>query len=119
LNLVGELDNGTGSNMTADFVNTEISSTSTVPLSGVTAPRTGIFAADRLQGYGPSGAYQTAPNGVSWNTMTSTMNGNWVLGLSDWYAVDAGTLNDWTITITYGAVASGAWSSNPSSPNTM
>jgi subtilisin-like proprotein convertase family protein len=119
MNLIGELDNGTGSNGSDNFTNTVISSTGTVPLSGAPAPRTGTFAADRLFGYGPSGAYQTRPNGMPWSLMTSILNGNWVLGLSDWYSVDVGTLQNWTITITYGTAASGIWTSSPAAPNTM
>ena len=111
MNLIGELNNGTGNNSSTGFVNTVISSTSTIPLSGAPAPRTGTFAADRLQGYGPSGAFQTAPNGMPWSALTSTLNGNWVLGLSDWYAGDVGTLTNWSISITYGAPAAGVWSS--------
>ena len=117
MNLIGELDNGTGSNSTDDFVDTRISSTSNTPLSGAPAPRTGTFAADRLQGYGPSGAFQTQPNGMPWSLMTSIANGNWQLGLSDWFAFDIGTLQNWTINITYGAPAAGVWSVAPSSPN--
>ena len=114
MNLIGELDGGTGSNSSDDFVNTVISSTGTTPLSGAPAPRTGTFAADRLSGYGPSGAYQTLPNGMPWSSLLTTINGNWVLGLSDWYAGDEGTLQNWSISITYGAPAAGVWQATPS-----
>ncbi|MDZ4808726.1 MAG: choice-of-anchor J domain-containing protein, partial [Bacteroidota bacterium] len=117
MNLIGELDGGTGSNSSDGFVNTVISSTSVTPLSGAPAPRTGTFAADRLQGYGPSGAFQTAPNGMPWSAITTILNGNWVLGLSDWYGGDVGTLTNWSVTITYGAPASGVWTST--APATM
>ncbi|MCY7309594.1 MAG: GEVED domain-containing protein, partial [Chitinophagaceae bacterium] len=117
MNLIGELDGGTGSNSSTGFVYTVISSTSVTPLSGAPAPRTGTFAADRLQGYGPSGAFQTAPNGMPWSAITTILNGNWVLGLSDWYGGDVGTLTNWSVTITYGAPASGVWTST--APATM
>lgn len=119
LNLMGELDGGTGSNGSDDFLNTIVSSTSTTPLSGAPAPRTGIFGADRLNGYGPSGNFQTQPNGMPWSALYSVMNGNWRLGLSDWFALDAGTLNNWSISITYGAPATGVWTAAPGTTNTM
>ncbi len=111
LNLIGELDNGTGSNGSDNFVNTVVSSSSVTPMSGAPAPRTGTFAADRLQGYGPSGNYQTSANGMPWSAIQTIMNGNWQLGLSDWYNFDTGTLQDWTLTITYKApvFAQGTW----------
>ncbi|MCB9047761.1 MAG: choice-of-anchor J domain-containing protein, partial [Chitinophagales bacterium] len=101
LNLIGELDNGSGSNSSDNFTNTIISSTGTVPLSGAAAPRTGTFRADRLSGYGPSGNYQTSANGMPWSDLYTMLNGNWQLGLSDWYTGDVGTLNNWSITFTY------------------
>ena len=119
MNLIGELDNGTGSNSSDGFVNTVVSSTSVTPMSGAPAPRTGTYAADRLQGYGPSGNPQTQPNGMPWSALMTTMNGNWRLGLSDWFGGDIGTLTDWTLTITYGAPAAGVWTSSPAAPNTM
>ncbi|MCB9047762.1 MAG: choice-of-anchor J domain-containing protein, partial [Chitinophagales bacterium] len=101
LNLMGELDNGTGSNSSDNFTNTIVSSTGTVPLSGAPAPRTGTFRADRLSGYGPSGNYQTSANGMPWSDLFTDLNGDWRLGLSDWYNGDVGTLNNWSITFTY------------------
>ncbi len=118
MNLVGELDGGTGSNSSDNFVNTIISSSSSNPISGAPAPRTGTFAAERRLGYGPSGAPQTVAN-IPWTALTTTMNGNWVFGLSDWFGGDFGPLTNWSITITYGAPASGVWTASPASPNTM
>lgn len=124
MNLIGELNNGTGSNSTANFTNTVISSTGTTALSGFAAPRTGTFKADMLTGYGPSAGpggtgtgYQTGA--ITWAALQSVMNGNWQLGLSDWYSGDAGTLVNWSISITYGAPATGVWTASPATPNTM
>lgn len=103
LNLMAELDNGTGSNSSDNFTNTVISSTSTVPLSGAPAPRTGTFGADRRNGYGPSANFQTSPNGMPWSALYTQLNGDWKLGLSDWFAGDVGTLNNWSITFTFTA----------------
>lgn len=117
MNLIGELDGGTGSNGTDNFTNTVISSNGTVALSGFAAPRTGTFRADRLQFYGPSvgpggtgTGYQTVA-GMNWPTLLTTLNGTWNLGLSDWYTGDAGTLTGWSLAITYVApnFAQGTW----------
>jgi subtilisin-like proprotein convertase family protein len=117
LSLIAELDGGTGSNSTDNFTNTVISSTGTVALSGFAAPRTGTFRADRLQFYGPSvgpggtgTGYQTVA-GMNWPTLLTTINGTWNLGLSDWYAGDAGTLTSWSLAVTYVApnFAQGTW----------
>lgn len=116
INLVGGLNNGAGNNSSANFVGTVISSTGTTALSGAPAPRTGVFAADRRAGYGPTGNTQTTNQ---WSNLTSTMNGNWRLALADFFTPDAGTLNSWSISITYGAPTTGVWTSNPASPNTM
>lgn len=118
MNLVGELDGGTGSNSTDNFVNTVLSSTSTNVISGAPAPRTGTFASEKRLGYGPSGNPQTVAN-IPWTALTGTLNGNWQLGLSDWFALDVGTLNNWSIIITYGAPAAGVWTASPAAPNTM
>ena len=109
LNLVGELDGGTGSNSSDNFVNTIISSLGTTPLSGAPAPRTGTFKADALAGYGPAGNEQ---NTTTWNALTSIPNGVWRLGASDWYAGDVGIVTSWSISITYGAPATGVFSPN-------
>ncbi|MBK6993258.1 MAG: proprotein convertase P-domain-containing protein [Chitinophagaceae bacterium] len=103
MSLMAELDGGTGSNSSNNFTNSVFSSSSTTPISGVAAPRTGTFAADRLQGYGPSANFQTSANGMPWSSLYTILNGDWKLGLSDWYAGDVGTLNNWSITFTYTA----------------
>lgn len=117
INLVGALDNGTGGNGTDNFVNTVISSTSTTGISGAAAPRTGTFRADLLDGYGPS--TMTQPAGATWASLLSTLNGNWVLGAADFAGLDVGTINSWSVAITYGAPATGVWTASPASPNTM
>ena len=106
MSLMAELDGGTGSNSSDNFTNSVFSSSSTTPISGVAAPRTGTFAADRLQGYGPSANAQTLPSGMPWSSLYTVPNGNWRLGLSDWFAGDVGTLNNWSITFTYTAPTS-------------
>ena len=118
MNLVGELDNGTGSNSSDGFVNTTFSSTSVALISGAPAPRTGTYAAERRTGFGPTGFQQTAA-GTNWANLLTTLNGNWKLAIADPWAGDNGTLTDWTITITYGAPAAGVWTSSPAAPNTM
>ena len=118
MNLVGALDGGTGSNATANFTNTVISSSATAPISGAPAPRTGTFAAERRQGYGPTGNTQTVAN-IPWSALTGTINGNWRLAIADFAAFDVGVLQNWSICITYGAPAAGVWTANPATPNTM
>jgi subtilisin-like proprotein convertase family protein len=109
LNLIGSLNNGTGSNGTDNFTNTTISSTSTTPISGAPAPRTGTFAAERRAGYGPTGNEQTASD---WPAMLTQLNGDWKLAMADFFNGDEGTLTSWSITITYTSpvLADGTWS---------
>ncbi len=118
MNLVGGLDNGTGSNSTDGFLNTVISSTSVGVISGAPAPRTGTYAAERRNGYGPTGNTQTSA-ATNWANLQTTLNGNWRLAIADFFGGDVGTLTDWTITITYGAPAAGVWTASPAAPNTM
>ncbi|MEJ7627620.1 MAG: GEVED domain-containing protein [Ferruginibacter sp.] len=109
LNLVGSLNNGTGSNSTANFTNTVISSLGTVALSGAPAPRTGTFKADALPGYGPTGSIQ---NVTSFAGLISVPNGIWKLAAADFFGGDVGTITNWSITIFYGAPATGVFSPN-------
>jgi len=108
LNLVGSLNNGTGSNGTDNFTNTTISSTSTTAISGAPAPRTGTFAAEKRAGYGPTGNAQTA---TDWPALLTTLNGDWKLAMADFAAGDEGTLTSWSVTITYTSpvLADGTW----------
>jgi len=98
MNLVGSLNNGTGSNGTDNFTNTIISNTSTTPISGATAPRTGTFAAEKRAGYGPVGNEQTV---ADWPALLTQLNGDWKLAIADFWNGDEGTLTDWSISITY------------------
>jgi hypothetical protein len=118
LNLVGLLNNGTGSNSTANFTNTVIDSISTTPLSGAPAPRTGNFRADRFTATVP-GVAPTTTN--SWLPLLGTLNGNWTLAACDLYTPDIGTLTSASITITYVApvFAQGTWTASPAAPNSM
>lgn len=106
LNLVGGLDGGTGSNGTANFTNTIVSSTSATAMSGAPAPRNSTFAADARAGYGPTGFEQTVNN---WNALLTVPNGNWTLAMGDFGGGDVGTLTSWSIDITYGLPAGGIW----------
>ncbi len=107
MNLVGALDGGTGSNGTDNFIGTIISSTSTNPISGAPAPRTGTFAAEKRVGYGPTGNTQTAV--TDWPALLGTLNGNWRLAVADFAGLDVGTINSWSVSITFGAPAAGTW----------
>ncbi len=108
LNLVGSLNGGTGGNGTDNFTNTVISSTSTTPISGAAAPRTGTFAAEKRAGFGPTGNEQTV---TDWAGLFTTLNGDWKLAMADFAGGDEGTLTSWSISITYTSpiLASGTW----------
>ena len=118
LNLVAALDGGTGSNGTANFVNTTIDSLSTTALSGAPAPRSGTYRADKFTAAIPVAAPTTTN---SWSPLLTTLNGNWTLGICDIGPADLGTLTSWEIQITYVAAtfAQGVWTSSPAAPNTM
>ena len=107
LNLVGRLDNTQGDNGTVNFINTTISSTAVNPISGAPSPRTGTYAADMLDGYGPSGNVQNVPD---WSGLTSTINGDWKLAVADFATFDVGVLNSWSISVSFGEPAVGIWS---------
>jgi subtilisin-like proprotein convertase family protein len=114
LNLVAALDGGTGSNGTANFTNTTISSTGTTALSGAPAPRTGTFRADAFNAAIPTVAPTTTN---TWAPLLTTLNGNWQLGICDIGPADLGVLTSWSISLTYGAQATGVWTS--AAPATM
>jgi subtilisin-like proprotein convertase family protein len=123
VNLIGLLDGGTGSNGTANFTNTSVSSNNTFPvMSGAPAPRTGVFRADLFNtvGVGPNLLPTTH---TAWQpamfTNGASVNGTWTLGMADLGPADLGVLQNWSITITYGAAAAGVWTSTPAAPNTM
>jgi subtilisin-like proprotein convertase family protein len=83
---------GSGDNMT----NMVISSASTTPIG--TPPFTGTWAADAAMGVGPNGN-QSGVN--KFDSLYSVGNGAWTLALQDLFALDAGTLTSWSITLTY------------------
>jgi subtilisin-like proprotein convertase family protein len=112
LNLVGGLNNGTGSNSTANFTNTAFSSLGGAAISGAPAPRTGTFAAEARAGYGPNGFIQTVNNWAALTPTAASANGLWSLAMGDFGAGDQGTLTSWSIAITYGVPASGVWTPN-------
>ncbi|MFM7672862.1 MAG: GEVED domain-containing protein [Bacteroidota bacterium] len=118
LNLVAALDGGTGSNGTANFVNTTIDSLSTTALSGAAAPRSGTYRADKFTATIPA-ATPTTTN--SWAPLLGTLNGNWTLGVCDIGPADLGTLTSWELQITYVAAtfAQGVWTASPAAPNSM
>jgi len=108
MNLVGSLNNGFGGNSTADFVNTVISSTSNVAISGAPEPRTGTFAAEKLDGYGPTNNPQTTAN---WTDMLTQINGDWKLAIADFATGDTGYVTDWEVIVSYSnpVFATGTW----------
>ncbi|MFN8289523.1 MAG: GEVED domain-containing protein [Chitinophagaceae bacterium] len=109
INLIGLLDNGTGSNGTANFTNTSVSSDdSKPPMSGAPAPRSNTFRADKFIASVPAGFATTT---TSWASLlpASTINGNWTLAMCDLGPGDLGVLQNWCITISYGAPVTGIW----------
>lgn len=112
LNLVGSLSNGSGNNTSDNFTNTVISSTSTNSISTASAPRTGIYAAEKRAGYG--GQFYQIDN-INWSDVTTIINGGWQLAIDDWNIGDTGYLANWSISITYKnpsdhTPATGTWS---------
>ncbi len=92
LNLVNTRG-GSGSN----FTNTVINSTSTTSITGG-APFTGTFKPDATNGVGATG--QTS-NVTAFSSLYSTANGNWVFSAVDGAALNSGTINSWSLAITY------------------
>ena len=101
----GDLDislmgaNGTTIELTTDnggagdnYTNTILSSTGVNPITGGVAPFTGTFL----------------PEG-NLSTLYSIANGNWSLIIGDDAGGDIGTLNDWSISITYAMPADLNW----------
>ena len=101
----GDLDislmgaNGTTIELTTDnggsgdnYTNTVLSSTGVNPVTGGTAPFTGTFL----------------PEG-NLSTLYSLANGNWSLIIGDDASGDTGTLNDWSLSITYAMPADLNW----------
>ncbi|HEY6504072.1 MAG TPA: fibronectin type III domain-containing protein [Chitinophagaceae bacterium] len=85
---------GSGDNMT----NMVISSASTTSLATALPPFTGTFAADAVNGVGPTG---NVSNVTSFAGLYSIGNGNWTLAMRDLVGLDVGILTSWSITLTY------------------
>jgi len=104
----------------ANFTNTFISSSGTAALSTGTRPGyTGNFRPDAIPG--PTGGFgvPAGPTGFLPNVTTFTnligagpLNGAWTLAMYDAGPPDVGVLNNWTLEITYGAPATGVWTSS-------
>lgn len=119
INLIGLLDNGTGSNGSANFTNTSVTSDDTKPaMSGAPAPRSATFRADKFIASVPNGFATTT---TTWAPMLNAneVNGNWTLAMCDLGPGDFGILQNWCISISYGAPVTGVWTSSPAAPNTM
>jgi len=82
----------------ANFTNTVVSSIGVTPFTSGSAPFTGTFAADAASGVGATG---NSSNVTSFSSLTSTLNGNWIISAKDGVNLNSGTLNSWTITINY------------------
>jgi len=93
LNLVNKRGNS-GNN----FTNTTINNTSTTALTNNGAPFNGVFEPDASSNLAIGGQ---AANVTTFNGLMSVPNGNWTLMVRDNGAGDYGTLNNWSITITY------------------
>ena len=99
--------NALGGNASTGFVNTEIGSTGTAFLDSGTDPWTGLFAPDAYAT--PLAGFPTAPTSLSATNanvfnfagLYSIPSGNWTLGIYDFISPDEGTLNNWTLNLTY------------------
>jgi subtilisin-like proprotein convertase family protein len=101
----------------ANFVNTVISSTGSTLLKNGTAPFTGTFKADAVNGATTPGYAFADPTGYVANAtafadLYSVPNGAWTIAMADNGAGDAGTFNNWTLTIKYSVPLAGGASLN-------
>lgn len=94
-NLVNGTRGGSGDN----FVDAIISSASTTILPNGNVTITGTYAADGTTGIGPTGFVSDV---AAWAGLYAIGNGNWTLAVMDDAGLDVGTLNSWSITVTYG-----------------
>ena len=110
LNLFALLDNGGGTNATANFTNTTIDSTSTANISGAPAPRSGSYRAEKFAITNPNFGDLVVTN-TSWSSLLSTLNGTWTIKVADLGATDVGTVTSMSLFITYTApnFAQGVW----------
>lgn len=95
------------------FVNTVFSSNGSFLVGDSTDPYTGVFRADQVvtpSANFPAGPNSMAPTTANWADLFSNPNGDWVLGLYDGFTGDVGTLDSWSIDLTYSLPATGVWS---------
>jgi subtilisin-like proprotein convertase family protein len=114
LNLDWYLSGTGGAGATTGFVNTTFSSAGTAFVGTGSNPYTGTWRADAVL----AGTPQTGPNGflpttTAWSSLYSIPNGNWTLAMYDGGPADLGVLQNWCITISFGAPISGVWSQSP------
>lgn len=99
LNLVGRRG-GSGNN----FTNTTINNTSSLAISGASAPFTNTYAPDAINNTGPAGYVS---NVGSFNGLMSVPNGTWTIVAEDnvfwsgFFNTNTGSLSSWSITINY------------------
>lgn len=89
-----------------NFVNTVISSAAGLPpLSSAAAPRTGTFRPDAINTPVAVSSIQDptgyTSNASSFAELFQVANGTWTLAMADGVSFDAGTLTNWSITLTY------------------
>ncbi len=106
LNLDYGLTQTGGAGATTGFTNTVISSTGTATLVSGTNPWTGTFRPDAPTNPGTVPTAATSLSSSNANVFNfaglySVPSGNWTLGVFDFATPDAGTLVDWTLTLTY------------------
>jgi subtilisin-like proprotein convertase family protein len=119
LNLDYRITGTSNSNLTTGFVNTIISSTSSVALSTGVSPYTGNFKADAIigaiGGAGTPGPTGMQPTVVNWSSLLVVPNGNWTLGFYDGATGETGILNSWCLSLTHSCTGptnttQGVWS---------
>lgn len=93
LNLINRRG-GNGDN----FTNTTISSAGVTSLGSASAPFTGIYAPDAVNGLAAGG---NSSNVTTFPDLYSVPNGNWILRYRDAQANTQGTLVSWSVTIHY------------------
>lgn len=92
LNLANRPNAGPGTN----FTNTRVSATGSLTFASSSSPFNNIYAPMAALNVGASG---NLSNVTSFNSLMSTMNGNWIISARDAAASNSGTLNNWTLTI--------------------
>ena len=110
LNMFTLLNNGTGTNATANFTNTTIDSVSTLNISGAPAPRSGSYRAEKFVITNPSFGDLMVTN-TSWSALFGTINGTWNINVADLGLTDFGSITAASLFVTYTApnFAQGTW----------